>query len=239
MRVAEPAGRRAETTGPPQPSVTLDGTALPPAALGVERLVDPGPHLVHVTAQGWKDRDERVAIADGGQANVTVALEPAAASAPTAAVPTPGPSGAAGPPSAPATSARATAALSPASDAPSMPSPTGGARRMLGWAGIATGGAGIVAGLVTGALATSDRSSAAGSPCASAPCDASNLASYRSDRSSFYGLGTASTVAFAAGGILAAAGVVLLVTAPRAEHPATAWVGPFIGAGAAGVTGGF
>lgn len=230
-------GHRAKATisvkGPDQPTVTLDGAPMSAAALGVERLVNPGPHSLHVTATGWKDADQSFTVPDGGSAQVSVQMEQGAA-APAAPAPTPETS-----PS--STAAPATGAdQAPAADTTAASS--GSSLKTLGWVGIGVGGAGIVLGAVTGGLAAGKKSSASGSPCASGPCPPSDLSTYQSDRSSYYTMGTISTIGFIAGGVLAAGGAALLLFAPRGESaPAAsaAWVSPYVGPGSAGVTGRF
>jgi hypothetical protein len=219
--------------GPDQPSVTLDGAPMSQAALGVERLVNPGPHAVHVTATGWKDADQSFTVADGGTAQVAVQMEagPAAAPAPAA-------------PGADQTPAPATPAAggdqTPAPD--TTASSSGSSLKTLGWIGIGVGGAGIVLGAVTGGLAAGKKSTASNSPCANGPCAQSDLTTYQSDRSSYYTMGTISTIGFIAGGVLAAGGAALLLFGPHGEsQPAAtaAWVSPFVGPGSAGITGRF
>jgi hypothetical protein len=224
--------------GPDQPNVTMDGAPISMAALGVERLVNPGPHAVHVTATGWKDADQSFTVSAGGTAQVTMLMEAAAAAAPAAV-----PAAPAAPVTGPTSS---TATPSTGGDQATAPdttaAPSGGPWKTLGWIGIGVGGAGIVVGAVTGALASSKKSTASGSPCASGPCAQSDLTTYQSDRDSYYTMGTISTIGFIAGGVLAAGGAALLLFGPHGEQSApaaAAWVSPFVGPGSAGVTGRF
>jgi hypothetical protein len=234
--LADAEGHRAKVTinvqGPDQPSVTMDGAPMSMAALGVERLVNPGQHAVHVTANGWKDGDESFTVPDGGSAQVTVQMEARAAAgpapaapetAPTPATSTPSPGGDQGPPDTTAAS-------------------SGHSLKTLGWIGIGVGGAGIVLGAVTGGLAAGKKSSASGSPCTSGRCSQNDLTTYQSDRDSYYTMGTISTIGFIAGGVLAAGGAALLLFGPHGEsQPAAtaARVTPFVGPGSAGITGSF
>jgi hypothetical protein len=107
--------------------------------------------------------------------------------------------------------------------------------------GIGVGGAGIVLGVVTGAMAAGKHGTASSSACASGPCSPGDFATYTSDRNSYYTLGTVSTIGFIAGGVLAAGGAALLLFSPKSDAaaPAAAWVSPWVGAGSAGVTGRF
>jgi hypothetical protein len=202
-------------------SVTLDGAQIPPAALGTQRLVNPGAHVVHVSAQG-AEQDKRFEIADGGELQVTIDLGAPPSAPLSTSTPTP------------ATTGTATA---PGPEQPSAPPKS--SRKTLAWIGIAGGGAGIVTGLVTGGIAMSKRSSAASNPCASSPCAASDLSTYNSDRDAFHSMGTISTIAFIAGGVLGTAGVYLLVTSPKEAPPTSAWVAPYVSPTAAGITGAF
>jgi hypothetical protein len=240
--IADVEGHRAKVTlsvkGPDQPTVTLDGAPMSAAALGVERLVNPGPHAVHVTAAGWKDADQSFTVADGGSAQVAVQMESAGAGAPaTVATATPAPATGAG------TGAPGDAATAPATDTtPETPaSGSGGSMKTIGWIGIGVGGAGIVLGAVTGAMAAGKHSTASSSPCASGPCGQGDLSTYDSNRDSYYTLGTISTIGFIAGGVLAAGGAALLLFGPKGDSApaAAAWVSPFVGPGSAGVTGRF
>jgi hypothetical protein len=62
---------------------------------------------------------------------------------------------------------------------------------------------------------------------------------YDSDISSFNLLSSLSTGGIVAGGVLAATGLVVVLTAPKARPPRDAWIAPVIGAGYGGVEGGF
>jgi hypothetical protein len=227
-------GHRAKVTltvkGPDQPTVTLDGAPMSSAALGVERLVNPGQHVLHATAAGWQDADKTFTVADGAGAQVT--LEMQAGAAPPAALP-------ADATATPAPAAPPASDQAPAADTSAAPS--SGPWKTLGWVGLGVGGAGIVLGAVTGGLASGKKSTASGSPCASGPCSQGDLSTYQSDRSSYYTMGTISTIGFIAGGVLAAGGAALLLFSPRGESSpaASAWVSPFVGPGSAGVTGHF
>jgi hypothetical protein len=233
-------GRRAKVTitvkGPDQSTVTLDGAPMSAAALGVERLVNPGPHVAHAAATGWKDAEQNFTVADGGRAQVSVQMEAASAAAPAA----PGPAS--------ATSPTSTTTGSPSTDGDmaSTPdttaNPSRGSWKTLGWIGVGVGGAGIVLGAITGAMAAGSKSAASNSPCVNGPCSPSDLSTYKSNRDGYYTMGTISTIGFIAGGVLAAAGGALLLFAPHGESvPATTatWVSPYVGPGSAGVTGRF
>lgn len=87
----------------------------------------------------------------------------------------------------------------------------------LGIAALALGGAAVIAGLVTGGLAW-DRKGIVDDACNEADqCHPEGIEAADEGRT----FSTISTVTFIAGGVLAAAGVVLIVTAPDSETQVT------------------
>lgn len=60
---------------PADASVTVDGTSVPVAAIGVERPFDPGAHTIEATAAGYKRTSTQVQIPEGGKQTVTLTLE--------------------------------------------------------------------------------------------------------------------------------------------------------------------
>jgi hypothetical protein len=195
--------------GPKDAAVALDGVALPPAALGAARFVNPGKHLVHASSPGWQAGDTLVTVAEGAEATAAVELH----AAPTAVPPT--------------DAVSATFTTTPSNDSAPTPPASGSGWRTIGWVSLAAGGVGLVVGGITGALAMSNRSNAASSPCASSPCGQSDLSSYQSTLSSFHTFATTSTVGFIAGGVLAAGGAALLLTMHGDSRTSlAAYVGP-------------
>jgi hypothetical protein len=87
------------------------------------------------------------------------------------------------------------------------------------WVGLAVGGAGVLgvgAGAVLGVLAMSKLSASNSGPCnATNHCTQAGL----DDRADAEHFGNASTVAFVAGGVALASGVVLYLTAPKSNSP--------------------
>lgn len=107
---------------------------------------------------------------------------------------------------------------------------SGSWQRTAGWIGIAVGAAGVVVGGVTAGILAGKQGDL---DCPDNVCPASQedaMASYNNLR-------PVSSAAFVAGGILAAAGVTLLLTAPSAEQSAS--ITPYVGWASAGVTGTF
>jgi hypothetical protein len=95
------------------------------------------------------------------------------------------------------------------------------------------GGAGLVFGGVTGAMVLGKQDDLeANSRCGDNACGPSQ----KGDVDSYNSLRTLSTVGFIAGGVVAAAGVVIVLTAPKTQSPSAAlWLGP----SSAGVRGSF
>jgi hypothetical protein len=84
----------------------------------------------------------------------------------------------------------------------------------LGFVAIGAGGLGLVLGGVTGGLAMSKRSSLESSGCTDTRCPHDK----QSDVNKLDTLRLVSTVGFIAGGVLAAGGITLLLSAPSSEH---------------------
>lgn len=170
-------------------SITVDGKALPDLLLGEARPTNPGLHRV-VAKRGAEQASEAVTLAEGEHRRLELKLVGAASSDPSA------PAGAGGAPDA--------ASAKPGSTA-----------KTLGLVAIVAGGAGLALGGVTGLMAMSkqaalddDKERCQGGKCLySAEADVKSLRTFR----------TVSTVGFVAGGVLAAAGVTLLLTAPRTD----------------------
>jgi hypothetical protein len=217
--------------------VLLDGASIPPEEWGLAMALDPGDRVVVVMAPGHPPRTISTRL---GPDNPTAVVRIDSLDE-TAAAPLP-PREVAPPPSPPVVPP----ALSPAAVAPESPSAqaaagardSGATRR---WIGIGVGAAGIIGlgvGTVLGLNAKSKLNESNNGPCgANDQCNSTGLA-LRQDASS---AATGSTVAFVLGGVAAAAGVVLYVTAPRGAA-STGWVvapAPMVGGGGALVTAAF
>lgn len=155
------------------------------SALGVARLVDPGQHVITVTAPGHADRPYTLTLHEGDQVDQT--LDAGEATTTAEILP---------PPSAPA---------APSEPSPPPPRAEGHLRRTLG---IAIGGVGVAslaAGAVTGILAL-DRASTVKSHCPDLACDSQGLEAASQGK----WLAPTSTVTFIAGGVLVAGGAYLV-----------------------------
>jgi hypothetical protein len=194
----------------------VDGSPLSKAAWGVAVPFDPGDHVVEAKAPHRLPYRTTLALGgDAAAARVSIPkLESEPAPPPVTAVvvapvPAPAPTQGAAPP-------------------PPVPN----LQRTLAWSAVGVGAVGVVTGSLFGLLAISKWSGAA-STCPNGVCP--NAA----DKAGFAGAGTladVSTISYVIGGIALAAGGVLLITAPRASSPSSAWrFGPLFGPGAAGL----
>jgi hypothetical protein len=232
--MASVEGKRARVAitvkGPDRPTVLLDGAPLSVAALGANRPVNPGTHKVHAEAAGYKSADATFTVTEGGSATQTLEMERDTSTSPQSSATQPSSPSDATPP----TPAAGTTAAASTPPAPS----SGGTMKTIGLVGIGVGGAGIIVGAITGAIAMGKRGSISSSTCAtSAGCSQSDLTSYQSSLNDFHTMGTVSTVSFIAGAVLAGGGVVLFLTAPKgqsAEGSGAAWIAPYVGPDGAG-----
>jgi hypothetical protein len=199
-----------------QVRVSVDGQPLAEVLDGKAVPVDAGPHTFRFEQADGASATQQVLVKEGDK-NVGVAAvlsreAPAAVGEAPRAISEPSPAPASEP-----------AALHP--DAPQ-------AGRTLGWVLGGTGVAGLAAGAVTGVLAITTWNTAT----KECPTHVGCLPQAMHDRDQASGFATASTVAFVAGGVLGAAGAVLILTAPGAH---AGRVGVTIAPGALGFTGEF
>jgi hypothetical protein len=219
--------------GPTNPQVTIDGQAVPAAALGLKRPVDPGSHKVTATADGFKPADTTFSVAEGGSAAATLKMEkapPGEAGAAVVAGPTPG---------------QGTSPTEPGADTGSK----GSMNKTLALVAFGVGGAGLVVGAITGVIALGKASDLKDK------CDANKNCptTAQSDVDSYKSVGTISTIGFIVAGVGGVAGVVLLLTAPKDNGAAAATnyktvpvkrdgglsMTPYFGGTSAGLTGHF
>jgi hypothetical protein len=178
---------RVVVRGAPAPDLvlTIDGVAVAPELVGEERPVNPGPHRIEAKAGGETAMTE-TSLGEGEHKTVTLSF----GAAPATTGPTP-----------------------PPSQEHATESSSGSPLRTLGWVAVIAGGAGVVVGGVTGGLAlgkrgeldSSDRCRLEQNQC---------LTDMESSVEEYDRWRTVSTVGFVAGGVLATAGVVLLLTTP-------------------------
>ncbi len=200
------------------PTVTLDAQPVPVAALGVQRPVDPGAHVVKATAQGYKPGETSFTVADAAQATATIALE----KDPNAAV--------------------ASTALAPAAGTTEPPKEPqddkGKPYRIAGYAALGVGAAGVVVGSVFGVMALSSHGSLS-DDCQNGTCPSNKS----DDVSSYHTKGMVSTIGFIVGGVGLAAGAALILLAPKAHTEIQigkgTYITPVFGPTNAGIVGRF
>jgi hypothetical protein len=182
----------------PQPGLVIKrgGVTIDEAAWGSPLPIDPGKHLVEATAPG--KRPFTLEVASGGPGSSVVVEIPPLEDAPRI-------DAGLGPPLPPS------APPSPPTEAP----PDAGRTRRI--AGIVTGSVGVVGlvvGAAMGASAKSKWNTAQTQDCKGTVCNQPGVNLVSSAKSA----ATVSTVGFVGGGLLAAAGIALIVTAlpPRA-----------------------
>jgi hypothetical protein len=196
--------------------VVLDGMALPPSAWGAPAPVDPGDHVLDVTADARVARHVKFRLAPTPDVH-TEAVGPLDAPLPATPV-----SVAVAPPP----------PIAPATPAPPPRAPRDRTYLVIAGASAGVGVVGIGVGAALGIVASSKFSDSNSGPCdATNHCTASGLAL----RSSAEHAGNASTGAFVVGGAALAAGVVVFLVRPRSVGGPTAFVSPGLSRDGAGV----
>jgi hypothetical protein len=214
----------------PNEKVTVDDIPVNSASLGIARTIDPGEHVLVVTADGYKRIESRFTVPDGGSVDAPVTLEKDPNYVPPAV-----PTGTTGP-----TGTTTGVIAPPPPPGGEQPPPPAGSPSLVPWVVMGIGGVGLLTGAITGALALGDHSTLSG-PCKGGSCPSSESG----ELSSYHTVGGVSTVAFIIGGVGVAAGVVLLLVQPKGSGgapppPATGLqVTPVIGLGSLGATGTF
>ena len=173
-------------------SVAIAGKPVPAALLGAERPTDPGTHQVTASAEGYKPASATVTLAEGAHQELTLQLEtdPKAISAL--------------PPSTTGAVAINTADTSP-------PEPSAKKSKAPAFIAFGMGGAGLIVGGVTGALALGKASD-----CPNKVCES------QSDLDSARSMATLSTIAFGVGIAGVAVGTILLLTGGSSSEQAPA-----------------
>ena len=200
-------------SGSNEARVTIDGAPVPPAAIGVRRAINPGERALRVVARGYLAQKRALELAEGSDTRADFTLQPD-----------------------PDQQAAASTMLDSAAP---LAKPTDTPRRspVPMYVAFGVGGAGLVVGGVTGALALSKRSSLSKS------CDsAGKCPSTESDTlSSYHALGTISGVGFAVGLAGVGAGTALWFLNRTSPAPATQGlsVHPYVGLASVGAVGSF
>ena len=195
-----------EITAPPDVAldVTIDGAKVPAAAAGAPRKVNPGKRTIRVAAPGFKTFEQTVDLGDGEARKVPVKLE--AATSEPGAGPLPRP-----------TKAPAGGPNKPGPGAVEGPPPDAGERdvHLLVPIGFSIAGAGLVAGIVGGALSLSTVSSTKDEYGCTDQCPRAAEAAIEEDLESARTTAWVSNIGFAvagAGAILGIVGVALTFT---------------------------
>ncbi|HVY45872.1 MAG TPA: hypothetical protein VHB21_08340, partial [Minicystis sp.] len=186
--------------------VRVDRTAVPAAALGSPRAVDPGAHVVTAEVAGRRAARVEVSVDEAQRLPVVLTLAPVVASS-------------------------AAPAGQPGPRAPVDTTAGGGGLSTLGIVAFGAAGAGVAVGAVTG-IASLAKASSAKQGCHGNVCPAAN----RGDADASTSLATASDVAFGVAILGVAVGVYEIVTRrPPPPHPTPARLDPLLLPGGAGV----
>lgn len=210
---------------PADATVVRDGAVLARATAAADSVeVDPGPHEAKIVAPGHKDAPANVVLGEGESKTLSLALGPAELAISTNVEP-------------------------PKNIYGDARTPPGSFQKTAAYGAIGAGAAGIVLGAVTGVVALSAASTykegkdsgdcvvPVGST--AARCASSRYVDAYKRAGTF---STVSTIAWLAGAVVGAGGVVLLVTAPRGDTPSktgspgTLGVTPVVGPGLAGAS---
>jgi hypothetical protein len=208
---------RAETTNATiaDVAITLNGTPVASSELERGRQLDPGKYVVR-GVYGNETKIVEVVLRESETKTAVLQFTAPGAAPPPVVPPTSQPT--------------------PAPTDPGKPRPPGASQRTLGWVVLVLGGIGVGVGAATGAMASGKKSDL------EKVCpDLSHCPeSARSDVDSYNNLRTVSSIGFIGGGVGVAAGLVLVLTAPKSTPVETVKrVQPFVGLGSAGVRGAF
>jgi hypothetical protein len=216
-------------------TVTIDGSAVPSDALGAPRLVNPGKHDIAAAPTSGARASASVELKEGDTREVELHVTPAVGPSVASGAASPGSPGSGARAATPGGSLAGGDSSLPSSETP--PAPSSAAKRVLIYGGFGLAAAGVAAGAITGFLAMGKASSVNDACHNTLNCPRSIDDDLQNGRT----MGTVSTIAFAAAGAGAVAGVIGLLIGPKKESapPATAaaWITPWVGPAGAGVAG--
>jgi hypothetical protein len=219
----------------PSPKVMVDDKAVNAALLGVRKPIDPGSHVVKVSADGFKSAEKKFDVGEGASVDAPITMEKDGSSAAVTPPPVVPPTTTTTTTTPPGTDTTTTATTPPPdADTGARASSTGS--KTLAYVAFGVGGAGLITGGITGILAMGKKSDL-DKQCNGGTCPASA----QSDVDSYHSMGLISTIGFAVGIVGVGAGIYFLVTSPKSE-PAPAMkagITPFIGPGSIGAFGRF
>ena len=211
-------------SGPNNPLVLVDGTLVPVAALGVRRAVDPGARRISSTANGYLPKEVTIAMPEGGERAVSLELarDPGAT-----VVPAP--------------------VDNKLKDNPLLRSnPEKKPSNALAYVTLGFGGAGLVAGTITGIVAMGKRSELMSKCGQSRICDYDEKKTIPVEQTQladdYRRFGIISGISLGVGAASTAVGVWLLLSNKHREspqRPARAAVIPYVSIGDIGVRGAF
>ena len=184
---------------PPSLKVTRDGVALGRASIGVALPIDPGEHVIVVTAEGGATREQKVTVLRGDQKAVSLEL-PAVAPATR------------DPPQQQPQPTIAQTVEPPPKEEPKASSHVGWSLTVLA---LGVGGLGV--GAITGAL-TIGKKADIDKHCVNLVCDSQGKGAADESKT----LGIVSTVTFIVGAVAVAGSVVLFATEPKKDKPQAA-----------------
>ena len=207
--------------------ITMDGKPVPAALIGIPKPADPGAHVLVATADGFASPEKTITLKEGEKATLVLELSPAKV------VKNDAPAGGTNP------------TMLPVQPAPETPDTPAGKTSGLRYAGIGLMGAGVV-GLGVGGvfmgLSFSKRADAdAAFNACGAGCFGPDADQVRAIDADANQKGNIAIIGLAAGGALAATGVVLFVMGGqkgKANAPA-AMVTPYVGPTGGGFVGRF
>jgi hypothetical protein len=193
---------RLQASAPAETSIVENGKPLDSALLGKSRAIDPGEHVLVVSAPGRVGQRVAVQLAEGETREIELA-----AGAPVAA-----------PVLAPAAAAK-TAPREDSSVPPSAPSSF--PFRTVGFVGLGVGVAGVAVGTVAGLLTLSAKNNTDAN-CVATGCNPDGLAAESSGKT----WSNVSSAAFVVGGVGLVTGAVMLIVAPSRSPRSAVGIAP-------------
>jgi hypothetical protein len=191
--------------------VMLDDAVVAPASLGTELMVDPGKHVIVVSASNLPDRRYETTLQEGKSASITV--EPGARESPPPPV-----------------------VLAKPAPPPPPPPPSTSGQRIAGFVVGGIGLAGLGVGAVTGGLSLSKKSELEKECPNAGACSPQGVAKASEGKR----LALVSTASLIAGGVGLGVGVILVLTGGSGQTPmTTVGVSPLPGGAAIGLGGSF
>lgn len=181
---------------PAQVTLNVDGTPIPSALHDLARPTDPGTHQVTATL-GETKLERSVTLKEGEQGKVVLPFEPSANVTAT-------------------DKTNSESASTAGSTTPTTSNAHGSTQRTLGWVTLGVGAAGLATGAIAGILVKSRYGGVDDACNEQGKC---NDTVKQSEIDSYNLLRTLSMAGFIGGGVLAAAGVTLVLTSPQSSGP--------------------